>query len=161
KLQIRHQQTQYLIEEKDLSDSQLNYGIIMHEILRKIVNKTDQDKVLQEFVLSGQISETERKTVEKGLEKFWSLPQSKEWFNGEDRILNESTILSPEGRQHRPDKVIIKDNKATVIDYKFGKKENKFYLSQVKEYIDLIAQMGYQTEGYVCYAELGKVVEVL
>jgi len=161
KLQIRHQQTQYLIEEKDLSDSQLNYGIIMHEILRKIVNKTDQDKVLQEFVLSGQISETERKTVEKGLEKFWSLPQSKEWFNGEGRILNESTILSPEGRQHRPDKVIIKDNKATVIDYKFGKKENKFYLSQVKEYIDLIAQMGYQTEGYVCYAELGKVVEVL
>ena len=48
-----------------------------------------------------------------------------------------------------------------MIDYKFGKKENKFYLSQVKEYIDLIAQMGYQTEGYVCYAELGKVVEVL
>jgi ATP-dependent exoDNAse (exonuclease V) beta subunit len=161
KLQIRHQDTQYFIEEKDLSDSQLNYGIIMHEILRKITNKTDQDKVLQEFVLSGQIGESERKTVEEGLEKFWLLPQAAKWFNGEGRILNEATILSPEGRQHRPDKVIIKDNKAIVIDYKFGQKENKFYLSQVKEYMNLIAQMGYQTEGYVCYSELGKVIEVL
>jgi len=47
-----------------------------------------------------------------------------------------------------------------VIDYKFGQKESKYHLAQVKEYMDLIAQMGYQTKGYVCYAELGKVVEV-
>ncbi len=160
KLQIRHQGTQYLIEEKDLSDSQLNYGIIMHEILRKITNQADQDKVLLEFVSSGQISQAEKITVEKGLEKFWSLPQAKEWFNGEGRILNETTILSPENRLHRPDRVIIQEAKATVIDYKFGQKESKYHLAQVKEYMDLIAQMGYQTKGYVCYAELGKVVEV-
>ena len=45
-------------------------------------------------------------------------------------------------------------------DYKFGDRESKSYLQQVKEYMDLITEMGYQTSGYVCYVSLRKVEKV-
>jgi len=67
----------------------------------------------------------------------------------------------PTGEQYRPDRVIIRDNEATVVDYKFGEKESKTYIKQVKRYMDLITEMGYQTSGYVCYVSLRKVEMVL
>jgi hypothetical protein len=56
--------------------------------------------------------------------------------------------------------VLIKGNEATVVDYKFGDKESKTYLQQVKNYMDLITEMGYQTQGFVCYVSLRKVEKV-
>jgi hypothetical protein len=46
------------------------------------------------------------------------------------------------------------------VDYKFGEKESKNYIQQVKQYMILIAGMGYQTNGFVCYVSLGKVEKV-
>jgi len=46
------------------------------------------------------------------------------------------------------------------VDYKFGDKESKTYLQQVKNYMDLITEMGYQTQGFVCYVSLRKVEKV-
>jgi hypothetical protein len=75
-------------------------------------------------------------------------------------VLNETTILIPTGEQYRPDRVIINGNEATIVDYKFGEKESKNHIQQVKQYMNLIAGMGYQTSGFVCYVSLGKVEKV-
>jgi len=75
-------------------------------------------------------------------------------------VLNETTILTPRGEQYRPDRVVINGNKASIVDYKFGDKESKVYIQQVKQYMNLIAEMGYETSGFVCYVSLGKVEKV-
>jgi len=160
RLHIRHQSLDYLLDKQQLTDSRLNYGIIMHDILRQITRKSDQSKAILELVRSGRISEEESKTVEEELQHFWNLPETEKWFDEDGRILNETTILIPTGEQYRPDRVIIRGMEATVVDYKFGDKENKTYLQQVKRYMDLIAEMGYQTKGYVCYVSLRRVVRV-
>jgi len=160
RLRIRHQSLDYLLEYQQLTDSRLNYGLIMHDILRNITRKSDQQKAIQGMIREGRINEEESKTVEQEMEKFWNLPGTETWFAEDVRVLNETTILIPTGEQYRPDRVIIKGNEATIVDYKFGDKESKTYIQQVKQYMNLIAEMGYQTSGFVCYVSLGKVEKV-
>ncbi|ADQ79888.1 UvrD/REP helicase [Paludibacter propionicigenes WB4] len=160
RLRIRHQSLDYLLENQQLTDSRLNYGLIMHDILRNITHKADQQKAILSMIREGRISESEAETVEVEMEKFWNLPQTNDWFATDTRVLNEITILTPRGEQYRPDRVVINGNKATIVDYKFGDKESKTYIQQVKQYMNLIAEMGYQTNGFVCYVSLGKIETV-
>jgi len=160
RLRIRHQSLDYLLENQQLTDSRLNYGLIMHDILRNITKKTDQPKAIRAMIREGRISEVEGRTVIDEMEKFWNLPETESWFSDDVRVLNETTILIPTGEQYRPDRVVILGNEATIVDYKFGDKESKTYLQQVKQYMTLIAGMGYQTSGFVCYVSLGKVEKV-
>jgi hypothetical protein len=56
---------------------------------------------------------------------------------------------------------MIKDKRAIVIDYKFGKQVTSTHEKQVREYAEIIRQMGYSNvEAYVWYAVLRKVVNV-
>ncbi len=56
---------------------------------------------------------------------------------------------------------MIKGKEVIVIDYKFGEKEDKKYIRQVKYYADQIRKMGYtDIKGYICYITLGKIVEI-
>jgi len=160
RLRIRHQSLDYLLENQQLTDSRLNYGIIMHDILKQITHKSDQQNAIADLVRSGRISEEESKTVEEELLHFWNMPETESWFSLDARVLNETTILIPTGEQYRPDRVVIRGNEATIVDYKFGDKESKTYLQQVKQYMNLIAEMGYSTSGFVCYVSLKKVVQV-
>jgi len=160
RLRIRHQSLDYLLENQQLTDSRLNYGLIMHDILRNITHKADQQKAILSMIREGRISELEAEKVEVEMEKFWNLPETNDWFATNTRVLNETTILIPTGEQYRPDRVVIKGKEATIVDYKFGDKESKTYIQQVKQYMNLIAEMGYQTNGYVCYVSLGKVEKV-
>jgi len=160
RLRIRHQSLDYLLENQQLTDSRLNYGLIMHDILRNITHRSDQQKAILSMIREGRISEQEAKIVEQEMEKFWNLPGVENWFASDARVLNETTILIPSGEQYRPDRVIINASKATIVDYKFGDKESKTYILQVKQYMNLIAAMGYETNGFVCYVSLGKVEKV-
>ena len=160
RLRIRHQSLDYLLENQHLTDSRLNYGIIMHDILKQITHKSDQPKAIRDLVRSGRISEEESLTVEQEIQHFWNLPDTENWFADDIRVLNETTILIPTGEQYRPDRVVIRGKEATIVDYKFGEKESKTYLQQVKQYMNLITEMGYQTSGYVCYVTLRKVESV-
>jgi len=161
RLRIRHQSLDYLLENQQLTDSRLNYGLIMHDILKQITNKSDQSKAILDLVRSGRISNDESKTVEEELQHFWNMPETENWFADDARVLNETTILIPNGEQFRPDRVVIRGNEATIVDYKFGDNESKTYLQQVKQYMNLIAEMGYQASGYVCYVSLRKVEKVM
>ena len=46
---------------------------------------------------------------------------------------------------------MIKDNHAIIIDYKFGK-INKIYENQIRNYISVVKNMGYENvDGYLLY----------
>lgn len=160
RLKIRSQNFIQFLDEQHLTDTRLNYGIVMHEVLRQMITRNDQEKAIQKMIMMGAITVEESKIVEQELESFWNLPETKEWFGANVKIMNEVTILTPSGEQFRPDRVVIHGNEAMVVDYKFGEKESENHLRQVKQYMNLISQMGYAVKGYVCYVSLGKVMEV-
>lgn len=141
-------------------DGQREYGTLMHEIISKIRSVDELDKVVETYQLSGEITETEKNEITDLLNEYLSDPQISPWFSQEYEVLNEVQILQPNGTFIRPDRVMIKQDEVVVIDYKFGEKEEKKYLKQVKNYTSQIKKMGYtHVKGFICYIVLGKVVE--
>ena len=76
------------------------------------------------------------------------------WFAPGNRVLQEVPILSPDGREYRPDRVILyPDGRVTVVDYKFGVQQER-YKKQVQRYAALFRKMGYgKVEGYLWYLD--------
>ena len=68
------------------------------------------------------------------------------WFDENWQPLTERELLLPDGSILRPDRVIIQDKKAQVIDYKTGEpreKDNK----QVLQYKEVLQKMEYNVTG--------------
>jgi hypothetical protein len=58
----------------------------------------------------------------------------------------------------RPDRVIINGGKVIVIDFKFGE-ENKHYSEQIKQYRNLLVDMGYDDiDAFLWYVDKNKIV---
>ena len=76
------------------------------------------------------------------------------WFSGDYQIIAERDIFTPSGNTQRPDRVMTKDKHAIVIDYKFGLQQKKAHVEQVRDYMLLLNDMGYTTEGYIIYNAL-------
>lgn len=148
---------------KDLlfDDQKRKHGALMHEVLGRIRTKDEIDLVIENFRQEGAIDKKEAHELSTKLMKHIQVPPANEWFNGDGHVLNEIEILYRKGMSRRPDRVIIQDGIVTVIDYKFGEKEEKRYHKQVENYIKLIRQMGYsEVKGYLWYVELDKIEEV-
>lgn len=143
------------------SQSKINYGKIMHELLNNITTNKDIDQAILKLTLSGMLLESETRTIKEKVINFIEKPEVKDWFSGKYRVINEASIITPKGETYRPDRILFDNTQAIVIDYKFGEKEERKYHSQVKNYMKLIQQMGYQCVGYICYVELDIFEKVL
>ena len=67
-----------------------------------------------------------------------------------------------DAQTRRPDRVMMKDGRLVVVDFKFGKPSKK-YNRQVKDYMQLLTRMGYdpkQMEGYLWYVTEGRTEKV-
>ena len=68
------------------------------------------------------------------------------------KVYNEIEIFNRvKKRNIRCDRLMIKDNHAIIIDYKFGK-INEEYEDQIRKYISVVKNMGYENvDGYLLY----------
>ena len=160
RLNIKHLSIDYWLTNQKLTDSKLNYGTIMHEILQKITKCGDEEKIIQELIFEGKINQEESVLIKNTMKNFWELPQIENWFFSDGKILNEATILLPEGEIYRPDRVIINDNKAIITDYKFGTEKRTSHQKQIRRYGEIIRKMNYEPEMYIVYVTLGEVEKV-
>lgn len=156
KLSLRLHSTDYFSER----ESKVNYGNIMHELLNKIEIKEDMEQAVSEMMHTGKINVEESLEIKEKLNYFLNQEIVKNWFSTQYKIINETDIITPEQQLYRPDRVLIKQKQAIVIDYKFGNRQEKKHQQQIKHYMQLIRKMGYDTEAYICYVELDKVEKV-
>ena len=137
------------------------YGNLMHEIVSKVNHSEDLESIVQEYLLRGDITEKESLSIINNLIDYFSNEDVAIWYSGYYKVLNEVQILQPNGTFIRPDRVMMRNQSIVVVDYKFGEKEDKKYLRQVKNYMSQIRKMGYSdVKGFLSYVVLGKVVEV-
>lgn len=140
---------------------QRDYGTLMHEIVSGINTIDDIDKAIERYSIEGEITSEQKDNLTSLLKNYLSDPLVSKWYSGDYKVLNEVQILQPNGTFVRPDRVMINNEEVIVIDYKFGEKENKKYIRQIKYYAEQIRKMGYtNVKGYICYITLGKVVEI-
>ena len=150
-------------ERSKSRNGMINYGNVMHSIMERVRTVDDIDRAVAKAVYSGELREKDRERVTNDLQtKIASDALSKSWFDGSmQRVFIERTIMS-EGRDYRPDRVMIdKENKTIVVDYKFGKQHSPKYVSQVRGYMQLLSQVGHDIRcGYLWYVEENKIERV-
>ncbi|MBR07441.1 MAG: hypothetical protein CMP48_07120 [Rickettsiales bacterium] len=125
------------LNESVFSDAQRR-GTKLHDILSRIKYRKDLD----------QFSNLEH-IVE--LTKIIEYPEVSNWFDDSWEVHTEVPILLPGGEFKRIDRLNLKKDQTVVIDFKTGTKRKKDHY-QVKEYMKILGEMGYQqVTGYLIY----------
>ncbi|MDR2680009.1 MAG: UvrD-helicase domain-containing protein [Tannerella sp.] len=147
RLRLQHRKSGFFEDEKR------KYGLLMHDILSRIEKHEDLDAAISAKYLSGEINRDESVVLKDRITRLISHEQVEKWFDGSMQIMTETEILSGKGETYRPDRIMIDtNNRVIVVDYKSGEQKEPFHHSQMKKYISLIRDMGYQhVEGYLWY----------
>ena len=132
----------------------VDLGILMHLWLSYIRTWEDKDQALQRLIDCGQVTHNQATEMQKQMTRLQELISQynhNDWFSDRYQILTEQDIISTSQNTYRPDRVMIKDKQAIIIDYKFGEKQSRSYVEQVRNYILQLREMGYTCEGYIIY----------
>lgn len=138
----------------------VDLGNLMHLWLSYIGVWADADPALERLLRSGQVTEeqaTEMQNQLRVLRELISQHNHDDWFSGNYQTLTEQDILTPSQKTYRPDRIMIKDKHAIVIDYKFGHQQKPSYIEQIRGYILLLRQLGYTSEGYIIYNQTNNI----
>lgn len=135
-------------------------GSLMHRILDDVVTLNDLPSALDRAEQAGELAHDQRQVLEEYIHMATSREPMSTWFDGSGQVLRERPIIGGAiDTYRRPDRVILyPDGSATVVDYKFGSVEYRYYLKQVEEYMALLSSMGYApVRGYLWYVLQGEV----
>jgi ATP-dependent helicase/nuclease subunit A len=140
--------------------SSVERGLMTHRILEDVVDYRDVEQAVQGMVLRGLLPADQKQAWRDSLDELLSTPQIAPFFRPGLRVLNEQGILPVNGKMVRPDRVLVDQGKAIIIDYKTGEKRKK-YEEQVRGYAALLQEMGYaEVEAYLLYTDQ-KLLEAL
>ena len=140
--------------------SRIYYGTVLHEILGRVSYRRDIDMAVDASVEEGYINRAAAGAIGTMLKEMLSRPVVSEWFDEDVRVMNEPEILTGTGEIRRPDRVVMKDGRVTVIDYKFGEERSE-HRRQMETYRDLIEGMGYEVDAAcLWYVESETIIRV-
>lgn len=149
-------------EEFTQQSNYIKMGNILHNVFAHIRTTQDIDSALQQMEMEGIIYDAQltSEKIESMIHKRLSDKRVAMWFSSEWSLYNECTILLPNGEERRPDRVMTNGDKTVVVDFKFGHPREEYH-QQVREYMDLLLQMGHQNvTGYLWFVYSNQIIEV-
>lgn len=134
----------------------MNKGTLYHQVFSLIERKEDVPGVIEKMRAEGLLA-TKKQADEILTFVTTALQQEKEvakWFDGTYELYNEHNILirsDGHAKMFRPDRVMVADDHAVVVDYKFGS-EKEEYKDQVEMYANNLAKLlNKPVKGYLWY----------
>jgi ATP-dependent exoDNAse (exonuclease V) beta subunit len=123
-------------------DVAINQGNVIHYILGTICKTTDLESAVQKAIQKGLIKEMEVQGMKEKIAAVIFHPELNGFFQDNLEVLNERELLLADGSVQRPDRVILNNDHATIIDYKTGEPNPK-YQQQLNTYAESFTAMGY------------------
>ena len=136
-------------------------GVVLHDILARIVVPSDLERAVQDALRMGEITSEEAGEVKELLKKSIGDVNSRGWFLEDGaEIMNECSIIDTDGKVYRPDRVVRKGDAVMIVDYKFGEHDSR-YERQMRTYASLWRRMGYaDVSACLWYVQTGEIKEV-
>ncbi len=160
RMEIRLHSKDYFRLTGDSRTERINKGTVMHQIFENIKTHKDVGKAVNQMVVAGLVTAAEGLAIGVKIDRLLEEEPFSDWFGGQWKVLNERDILRVGESRHRPDRVLLKDGSAVVIDYKTGEKAEKD-LWQMKGYLTDLKKMGYTNcEGNIWYLQNNEVVKI-
>lgn len=154
------------IDEEESDDRFINRGRLLHTLFSAIETEKDIDPAIERLIFEGVIGSREvEKEIRELTQKAFFMPMVQDWYSGNWTLFNECAIIYKENGElqtRRPDRVMMKDGQVVVVDFKFGRPNEK-YNKQVKGYVELLVRMGYEAahiNGYLWYVEEERIERV-
>ncbi|MDH3795636.1 MAG: PD-(D/E)XK nuclease family protein, partial [Flavobacteriaceae bacterium] len=121
----------------------IEHGRWAHQLLSEIYTAVDIDPAIRKRLARGELTEESSDAIRNLLRSVVTHEKLAEYFTEEYVSRNEQDILTKNGIIFRPDRIAIKGDMATIIDYKTGK-ENPEHEKQLYVYQAVLEEMGYQ-----------------
>jgi ATP-dependent exoDNAse (exonuclease V) beta subunit len=138
----------------------IEYGNLIHEILSFVKTKDDVDFALINALENGLITNNQKEMVAKTIREIVNHSELKNYFDKDNLVLNEQTIIQKEGNLVKPDRMVISNkNEVYLLDYKTGLHQPK-YKQQLENYQTAIEKMGYKVNKKALIY-IGEKIEVL
>ena len=151
------------ITDEDATARARERGIFLHNVMSRVRTPDDLKLALDRVAYRARLEAKEKEEALEILSKAIVDDRVSLWFNNYEKVLLEQsiTLKNAEGT-YRPDRVVwTSQGTIDVIDYKFGEEHKEQYQKQVKNYMNLLTDMGYQAvRGFLWYVEKGKIVEI-
>lgn len=150
------------VEDLQDLDKPRDRGVILHDILGDVRKIDDLPIVVARHAYRYNISDEDKEEIATFLQEALDDTRVERWFSGYKKVVNERTIVLPSGECYRPDRVVwTADGAIEVIDYKFGEPNHDQYAAQVRNYMKLLVEMGYENiKGYIWYLKSGEIVTI-
>jgi hypothetical protein len=147
--------------EETWFNSKQRKGVVLHKLLEILSSQDDLDKLISEKVQEGFIRESEKQEIRKDVEDILMQEEIKHWFATAKLVISEKDMIIEAGLVKRPDKLFVFDDRAVLLDFKFGAEQNK-YINDISLYRDNLLRMDEfkEVDAYLWYAEGRKLQKV-
>ena len=142
------------------AEDPLKYGNLIHDILAYMNEAGDLENAISKVAIQRGSHSDEVSVIQRRLEVLLSNEPMRQWYAKGIIAKNEISLVDESGRVKRLDRVIFLEDAIEVVDFKTGipSQSDK---KQVKNYLKLLRQMGYQNlKGSLYYLAEEKVEEV-
>ncbi|THD69203.1 exonuclease V subunit beta [Robertkochia marina] len=118
-------------------------GTLYHDLLSEIRDVKDLDHVLNDALDSGSLTSETLPEAKHYLLKVVNHPDLKAFFTSHYQVISEKELITSNGQLMRPDRVMIREGQAWIIDYKTGSQDLK-HEQQLHQYAKALTEMGYK-----------------
>ncbi|WP_353118910.1 UvrD-helicase domain-containing protein [Myroides odoratus] len=118
------------------------YGNITHKIMSFIQTDQDIEPAIERALEEGLIVASDRASFTHAVEQIVTHPDLQVFFSA-GTVYNERMMIGKQKNNLIPDRVLIREKKAYLLDYKTGKPEEK-YIKQLAQYEESLQEMGYE-----------------
>jgi ATP-dependent helicase/nuclease subunit A len=148
------------ISINDPDTPETRYGLLYHQLVSEISSIVDPEVFVKTHSASSGVESDMQQRLIREIKMFVDAANIHGWFGADSETVNEAELLLPDGSILRPDRLILRDKNAIVIDYKTGVEE-AYHEEQVVQYAKILKEMGYtETKIFLVYPAFNKVVEV-
>ena len=139
----------------DINLDRQQWGSLLHECLAQIHYLEDKELVLNRLERNGLMSSELKNKLKSRLENLLNDEQILPFFAQDWEVKTEQMILQDSGETYIPDRLLIKDKKVKIIDYKTGSTSQvEKHKLQVEKYYKALKKMGFEdVSKYIIYTE--------
>jgi ATP-dependent exoDNAse (exonuclease V) beta subunit len=123
-----------------LQQDAIEFGNIIHQILSYITTKNDLQMALTKSLDEGLIQQSQKSIFEDKIKQIIHHPELEDFFNPNYTVFTEHNIISPNEINLKPDRLVIHNSEAFLIDYKTGAQDEK-HKKQIENYVRVIEKM--------------------
>lgn len=160
KLVLKQSAIGYFEPTASSSAGRIKYGIHLHAIFSRIKYKDGLTDVLEQLTQEGIITKSETPLLIELINGLLANPLIASWFSRDWEVRTEVSLLLPGGVEGRIDRLMTRQDKAMVVDFKTGAPK-KTDLHQVSSYLETLRKMDFkETLGYLLYVKTGEIIAV-